>query len=277
MVGAGTSRRGRPRQSPHVGRPGCRLAVRGGYGIGPRGDNYNLRNVLLADGIGAVVGATLGSPFPPAVYIGHPGWKSIGGRGGYSLATGICISLICFLGLAALLLAVIPLVAILPILVYIGVVITSQAFRESPPEHAPAVVLAIIPSIAVWGLGLVDNTLRAVGTTAEQVGMAKLGGVGIIYRGMQLLGGGAVLAGMMLGAIAAFIINRNFRMAAIYALGASLLSFFGIIHGEKLGWAQSWPVALGYVLLAALCALVALRQDVEQPTGQVAAPAAATR
>jgi len=32
------------------------------------GDSYNLRSVLLADGTGAVVGAALGSPFPPAVY-----------------------------------------------------------------------------------------------------------------------------------------------------------------------------------------------------------------
>jgi len=170
---------------------------------------------------------------------------------------------------------VIPLVAILPILVYIGVVITSQAFRESPPEHAPAVVLAIMPSIALWGLGLVDGTLRAVGTTAEQLGMAKLGGVGIIYRGMQLLGGGAVLAGMMLGAIAAFIINKNFRMATFYALGAAALSFFGVIHGEKLGWAQSWPVALGYVLLGALCGLMALREGAGELADHTAAAKAA--
>ena len=40
------------------------------------GDSYNLRHILLADGIGAVVGSLLGSPFPPAVYIGHPGWKA---------------------------------------------------------------------------------------------------------------------------------------------------------------------------------------------------------
>ena len=53
------------------------------------GDNYNLRKILLADGIGAVVGSMLGSPFPPAVYIGHPGWKAVGGRIGYSLATGV--------------------------------------------------------------------------------------------------------------------------------------------------------------------------------------------
>ena len=79
------------------------------------GDNYNLRHILLADGIGAIVGSILGSPFPPAVYIGHPGWKSVGGRIGYSLATGVVIALVCFLGLTALLLAVVPLVAILPI------------------------------------------------------------------------------------------------------------------------------------------------------------------
>ncbi|MEO8923687.1 MAG: hypothetical protein ABI330_12840, partial [Caldimonas sp.] len=31
------------------------------------GDNYNLRKILLADGLGAILGAMLGSPFPPAV------------------------------------------------------------------------------------------------------------------------------------------------------------------------------------------------------------------
>ena len=96
------------------------------------GDNFDLRKVLLADGIGALAGAVLGSPFPPAVYIGHPGWKSVGGRVGYSLATGVVIALVCFLGLTALLLAVVPLVSILPILLYIGLVIGAQAFETTP-------------------------------------------------------------------------------------------------------------------------------------------------
>ena len=115
------------------------------------GDNYPLRSILLADGIGAIVGSFLGSPFPPAVYIGHPGWKAVGGRIGYSLATGVCVALVCWLGLAALLLAIIPLVAILPILLYIGLVIGAQAFQASPARHAPAIVLALLPNIANWG------------------------------------------------------------------------------------------------------------------------------
>jgi len=225
------------------------------------GDNYNLRNILLADGIGAVVGSLLGSPFPPAVYIGHPGWKSVGGRIGYSLATGVVIAVVCFLGLTALLLAVVPLVAILPILLYIGLVIGAQAFQAVPSKHAPAVVLALIPNIAAWGQTQIDGALNAAGTSATQLGMAKLMDTGVVYHGMQLLGGGAVLAGLMLGAIAAFIIEREFMKAAAYALVAAVLSFFGFIHGAELAWMASPMVALGYVLLGAICLAVGLSEE----------------
>jgi adenine/guanine/hypoxanthine permease len=225
------------------------------------GDNYNLRKVLLADGVGAVVGSMLGSPFPPAVYIGHPGWKSVGGRIGYSLATGVVIGLVCFLGLTALLLAVVPLVAILPILLYIGLVIGAQAFQASPKAHAPAVVLAIIPNVAAWGQLQVDSALAAAGTSAGKVGAAALGGTGVVYHGMELLGGGAVLAGLVLGAMAAFIIDRQFKMAAMYAFAGALLAFFGFIHGAQLGWAMSPMVALGYALFGAICLAVSLQKQ----------------
>jgi len=225
------------------------------------GDNYNLRKVLLADGVGAVVGSMLGSPFPPAVYIGHPGWKSVGGRIGYSLATGVVIGLVCFLGLTALLLAVVPLVAILPILLYIGLVIGAQAFQASPKAHAPAVVLAIIPNVAAWGQLQVDSALAAAGTSAGKVGAAALGGTGVVYHGMELLGGGAVLAGLVLGAMAAFIIDRQFKMAAMYAFAGAVLAFFGFIHGAQLGWAMSPMVALGYALFGAICLAVSLQKQ----------------
>jgi AGZA family xanthine/uracil permease-like MFS transporter len=225
------------------------------------GDNYNLRKILIADGVGAILGSMLGSPFPPAVYIGHPGWKSVGGRIGYSLATGIVIALVCFLGLTALLLAVVPLVAILPILLYIGLVIGAQAFQASPKEHAPAVVLAIIPNVAAWGHLQVDSALAAAGTAAATLGLDKLAGTGIVYHGMQLLGGGAVLAGLVLGAMAAFIIDRRFKSAAIWAFVGAVLAFFGFIHGETLGWAKEPLVALGYALFGVVCLVLGGRKD----------------
>ena len=238
------------------------------------GDNYSLRNILLADGIGAIVGSLLGSPFPPAVYIGHPGWKAVGGRIGYSLATGVVIAIVCFLGLTALLLAVVPLVAILPILLYIGLVIGAQAFQAVPSKHAPAVVLALIPNIAAWGQTQIDGALNAAGTSASQLGMGKLMDAGVVYHGMQLLGGGAVLAGLMLGAIAVFIIEREFMKAAAYAGAAAILSFFGFIHGAQLDWAASPMVALGYLLLAAICLGVSMREESAQTATAKTTPSA---
>ena len=100
------------------------------------GDEYNLRAILAADGAGAIVGSVLGCPFPPAVYIGHPGWKAAGGRTSYSLASGVVIALLCFLGMFSLLGALLPLPAIVPILLYIGLLIGAQAFQEVPKAHA---------------------------------------------------------------------------------------------------------------------------------------------
>ena len=75
----------------------------------------------------------------------------------------------------------------------------------------------------------------------------------MIYHGLQLFGGGGTLAGLMLGAIAAFIIDRKFDRAALYALAAAVLAFFGFINGTALAFANSAPVALGYLLIALMC------------------------
>jgi len=235
------------------------------------GDSYDLRKILLADGIGAMIGSVLGSPFPPAVYIGHPGWKAVGGRIGYSLATGVVIALVCFLGVTALLLAIVPLVAILPILLYIGLVIGAQAFEATPPRHAPAVILALLPNIANWCQSQIDGALGAAGTSAQAVGLDKLAGNGVIYRGMELFGGGATLAGLILGAIAAFIIDRQFEKAAIYAGIGAVLAYFGFINGTQLAVGNSAPIALGYLVLGATC-LVLGRGSMQAIANQPVAP-----
>jgi AGZA family xanthine/uracil permease-like MFS transporter len=217
------------------------------------GDNYNLRHVLLADGTGAVVGSALGSPFPPAVYIGHPGWKKAGGRITYSLATGAGIFLFCSIGLFPLLGAVLPIPAIVPILLYIGLVIGAQAFASVPRAHYAAIVLACVPNIAQWASGLVDSTLAAAGTSAAKVGISNLENAGVIYPGLVSLGQGAILAGMVLGAIGALIIDRRFELAAGYCFAGAGLAFIGLIHGPKVGWAIAPKVALGYAMTGVLC------------------------
>jgi AGZA family xanthine/uracil permease-like MFS transporter len=222
------------------------------------GDNYNLRSVLLADGTGAIIGAALGSPFPPAVYVGHPGWKAAGGRSGYSMATGVLIAILCFLGMFGLLGAIFPLPAIVPILLYIGLLIGAQAFQHTPRAHAAAVIAALIPNIASWASGLIDNALSAAGTSAAQVGEEALENAGVVYNGLLILGEGAILAGLVLGAIVAFIIDKKFLPAAVAAAVGSVLAFIGLIHGAKVEWNANGQVALGYLFVAIICGAFAL-------------------
>jgi len=217
------------------------------------GDDFNLRSVLLADGIGAVVGSAMGSPFPPAVYIGHPGWKEVGGRTAYSLLTGVVVALLCFTGMFGLLSAVLPVPAIVPILLYIGLLIGAQAFQVVPKAHAVAVVIALIPNIASWAVSQIDNALSAAGTTAAKVGEEALGGAGVVYHGLKTLGDGAILAGLVLGAITAFLIDRKFLWAAGYAGAGAVLAFVGLIHAEKVQWNASGQVALGYLFFGVVC------------------------
>ncbi len=132
------------------------------------GDEYNLRSILLADGAGAVVGSVLGCPFPPAVYIGHPGWKAAGGR--TSLLAGVRRR---------------HRAAVLPRPVRAARSPAAAAGDRADPAlhraadrragvpgdaeaHAVAVVIAIIPNIASWAAGLMDNALGRGGDDARR-------------------------------------------------------------------------------------------------------------
>jgi AGZA family xanthine/uracil permease-like MFS transporter len=214
------------------------------------GDAYPTTRVLTADGVVSLIGCLMGNPFINAVYIGHPGWKAMGGRIGYSAATGIMVIVLSWFGIISVLLALVPVVAISPILLYIGMLIGAQAFQTTPAKHAPAIVLALTPHLAAWCKTLMDGALGAAGTNAAAIGMDKLGQVGVLYHGLQVLGGGSILTGLVLGAIGVFVIEKKFAEASAFALSGALLTFFGFMHGESVGLAVTPTVAIAYAIVA---------------------------
>ena len=216
------------------------------------GDEYPTTRVLTADGVVSLIGCLMGNPFINAVYIGHPGWKAMGGRIGYSAATGVLVIVLAWFGVIALMMALIPVVAILPILLYIGMLIGSQAFQETPMRHAPAIVLALVPQIAAWGKLQIDSALNAAGTSAAAVGFDKLDQTGVLYQGLEILGGGATLAGIVLAAITVFIIERDFVKAAAFAAAGAVFTFFGLIHAEALGIGRTPSMVISYLGIAVI-------------------------
>jgi AGZA family xanthine/uracil permease-like MFS transporter len=192
----------------------------------------------------------------------------MGGRIGYSAATGVMVILLCWFGTISVISAIIPTIAILPILLYIGMLIGSQAFQETPKRHAPAIILAIVPSIANWGLTIINSSLAAAGTFSVDDDLAgKMLNNGVFYHGLQILGGGSTLGGLILGATAVFIIDRQLMKAAGFAAAGAILTFFGLMHGEHIGIGQSPMVALSYLVVAAffaICAKVTVPAKVEE-------------
>jgi len=219
------------------------------------GDSFPTTRVLTADGVVSCIGALMGNPFINAVYIGHPGWKAMGGRIGYSAATGVMVIVLSWLGIISLLLNLVPVVAISPILLYIGMLIGAQAFQTSPKTHAPAIVLALTPHCAAWAKVLVDGALTAAGTSVTAVGLDKLAGVGVLYQGLAVLGEGSILTGLVLAAMTVFIIEREFMKASAFALSGAVLTYFGFMHGPAVGIGGGFGVTPGLALAYAIIAV----------------------
>jgi AGZA family xanthine/uracil permease-like MFS transporter len=233
------------------------------------GDEYPTTRVLTADGVVSLIGCLMGNPFINAVYIGHPGWKAMGGRIGYSAATGVMVIVLSWFGIISVLLALVPVVAISPILLYIGMLIAAQAFQTTPVKHAPAIGLAFTPHLAAWAKLQVDTALNSTLMAAQSVGglaadkaaevkaaaIASLPLGGVLYHGLEVMGGGSILAGLVLGAIGVFVIERDFVKASAFALAGAVLTYFGFMHGEAVGVGGGLgvtpSVALAYIVVAA--------------------------
>jgi AGZA family xanthine/uracil permease-like MFS transporter len=232
------------------------------------GDEYPTTSVLTADGVVSLIGCLMGNPFINAVYIGHPGWKAMGGRIGYSAATGIMVIVLAWFGIISVLLALVPVVAISPILLYIGMLIGAQAFQTTPIKHAPAIVLALTPHLAAWAKLQIDTMLGATVNAAQSVGglaadkvgdvkaaaIASLPQQGVVYHGLEVMGGGSILAGLILGAIGVFVIERDFVKASAFAFAGAVLTYFGFMHGEAVGIGGGLGVTPGVALAYAVVA-----------------------
>jgi AGZA family xanthine/uracil permease-like MFS transporter len=225
------------------------------------GDSFKTFPSLMVNGVGSVVAALFGSVFPTTIYIGHPGWKRLGARSGYSALNGIFISLLCLTGTIQAVLGVVPLEAGIGILLYIGIIIVAQSFQETPKEHAPAVALGVVPALAGWGLLMLEMGLRAAGKSLFEVGVAHFSKESFAIHGMISLERGFIFTSMILAAVGVALIERRFERAALWALAASALSAFGVIHAYELtpagvvsrfGFLAAADFAVAYLVMAGL-------------------------
>jgi AGZA family xanthine/uracil permease-like MFS transporter len=229
------------------------------------GDPYATRPSLLVNGLGSLAAALFGSPFPTTIYIGHPGWKALGARAGYSILNGAFVTAVALTGTLAIIAWAIPVDAGMAIVLWIGIVISAQAFQAVPAAHAPAVVVGLLPGIAAWGVGLAKAGLRAAGVGSpagpafspalEPAFLAS----DVWMRGGFALEQGFIFTSMILAASVVEVIEGRFARAGTWMLLGAVCSAAGLVHSYRytpgdtaILLAPAWPWAAGYLAVAAL-------------------------
>ena len=228
------------------------------------GDPYKAKTILFWDGLATIIGGVCGSTSQTTAYIGQPAYKHMGSRLGYTLMAGIFIGLGGMFGYLMFFLNLIPSAVLAPILVFVAMDIISQAFHATPRSHAPAVCLAIFPTVArLVALKYTDPTIVSPDNLHKL--MTEVGTKFPDVLVTIAMGNGFILVGMLWGAFLAEVIDRNLRKSAIYLVILSFLTFFGIIHSVTptgmayLPWTLSglnvtfvYQLSLAYLLLAAM-------------------------
>ena len=229
------------------------------------GDEYRARDILLTEAVATIAAGCCGGVIQNTPYIGHPAYKAMGARAGYTLATGLLIGVGAAVGVVAVLVRLLPEAAVAPILVFVGLQITAQAFLASPARHAPAVAVSFLPAVAA--LVLIEGGLLLGGVGKSPADLAGEGR--LLWSALLVLGNGFILTALVWGSALVAIIDRRLRVAAAVLAIAAVATLFGLIHSPLPGGAVFWPwevasgaphaLAAAYGVAASLLLLLARR------------------
>ncbi|MCR6663526.1 MAG: hypothetical protein NVV60_10395 [Luteimonas sp.] len=239
------------------------------------GDDYRTRDVLLVESLSTLVAGVCGGVAQTTPYIGQPAYKHMGARNGYTLLTGLFVGIGGALGIVAGLVQWLPLAVLAPIIVYVGLDITAQAFHETPRKHVAAVALAFLPSLAYLLVIKVGNPAWIAPDRFAEL-YAEIGSHGLPdLAAIVTLGNGFIITAMLWATVVVFLIDGRLRAAVGVLLVAAALTLFGVIHsvdprgGVYLPWALeglrqaiAFQFAGAYVALAAVLGLLSLQGQV---------------
>ena len=235
------------------------------------GDSYDERPSLMVNGVGTMLAALLGSPYPTTIYIGHPGWKALGARAGYSVLNGVVIQALVLFGCTGLIAALIPIEAGAPIVLWIGMIIFVQAFDAVERAHYPAVIMGLIPSMGSLAWLILSSAFAVAGTNYAHI--ADWSAFAYAHKGVGFIAleRGAILSSMLWATLTVFVIERRFRAAVWTSLTLAACAWTGIIHTYRIDdhgqlfhrfmnahlWQEQWQFALAYAIIAVffLCAV----------------------
>ena len=201
------------------------------------GDDYDTRTVIGVEGFATLIAGLSGGVIQTTPYIGHPAYKAMGGRAGYTLGTALLVGSAGLVGYFGWLNAYIPAPAVYPILVFIGLEITAQSFLATPKRHYTAVALACFPALAFLAINLPGRMFGDTALMSAGINIDTLGDEGLRanLRTLAMLSSGFILTSLLWAWALAACIDRKLVLAAKVFLLAAVLTLFGVMHSPLAG------------------------------------------
>ena len=180
------------------------------------------------------------------------------------MLNAVFVTVLALTGTLAAVAWAVPIDAGMAIVLWIGMIITAQAFQSTTPAHAPAVVVGLLPGVGAWGALMAKNGLRAggLGTPEAPFGpelIEAFRASDTWIHGAFALEQGFIFTAMVLAAMTVEIIERRFLHAAAWSAVGALLSLIGLMHGyvftvgdTALALGPAWPWFTGYALVTVL-------------------------
>ena len=196
------------------------------------GDSYPGRSSLVVNGLGTVGAAACGSPFATTLYYGHPGWKVLGARAGYSTLNAVFFTVVLLSGTLSLMTYAVPVEAGMAVLVWIGATIYIQAFSAVPAAHYPAVAVGMLPVAGGFTALVARHALVGAGVTfsPELIGHIERSR-SFSLNGAFATDAGYILMSVLWASATVFLIERRFGRAAFCMVLAALACAAGLMHG----------------------------------------------
>lgn len=204
------------------------------------GDDYNTRDILLVEGFSTLIAGMCGGVIQSTPYIGHPAYKDMGGRAGYTLATALFIGLGGILGYLSFFVQLLPEAAVAPILIFIGIEITAQAFEATPARHYRAIALAFLPTIAY--LVQIQHGLLLGGLGKSVADLS--GEILSSYKATVIFGNGFIITSLLWGGACAALLDHQLARTALFTAICGLLTLCGAIHSPLSTGALFSPFAV---------------------------------
>ena len=245
------------------------------------GDDYRTGRIIAAEGLATVVGGLFGGVIQSTPYIGHPAYKAMGARSGYTLATALFVGAAGVFGYFNWVYFLVPKAVAFPILIFVGLEITAHSFQVVDRRHFPALAIACVPALAYLASIPLNQVLSDGGPTAKAFS-AYSPEVRHLIQTITMLAAGFIITSLLWStALARILDGRPLAAARVFAATA-VLAFFGVIHSplpsgevglpwkvvarlreqgrlEAGRWQTPYHWAAAYAAAAGITALIGLR------------------